>query len=82
MEVLKRCTVCQVDKPLNEFNRQAANKDGLRYDCKECCAARNVERYTLKKAVIVDKVKNWQAANPEKIKAHKAKYYQKSKSAI
>ena len=32
----KVCTKCEVDKPLSEFNKGNAFKDGLTYECKSC----------------------------------------------
>ena len=32
----KTCTKCGKKKPVSEFNRQAASKDGLKYQCKAC----------------------------------------------
>ena len=35
----KKCSKCQVNKPLSEFGRCAKSPDGLNSWCKECCAA-------------------------------------------
>jgi hypothetical protein len=43
--VNKVCTRCGVDKPLSEYGRQSANKDGLYYHCKECVSAYHKARY-------------------------------------
>ena len=34
----KRCTICGEIKPLWAFSRDAKNKDGLRFTCKDCDA--------------------------------------------
>lgn len=34
----KVCSKCDVDKPIEKFNRAAGNKDGYRSECKECTA--------------------------------------------
>lgn len=36
----KSCSKCCVTKDVSQFNKKAASRDGLRADCKECCAAR------------------------------------------
>ena len=36
----KKCTVCKEVKPLDEFNRKSAAKDGLQSACRECSHAR------------------------------------------
>jgi len=33
---MKKCSVCKIEKPLSEFGSLKSNKDGLRYDCKNC----------------------------------------------
>jgi Recombination endonuclease VII. len=35
---LKTCTKCHIAKPLGEFNKDGAQKDGLEYRCKKCKA--------------------------------------------
>ncbi len=44
----KRCALCEVVKPVAEFNRDSTRSDGLRYACKPCNAealeARRVRR--------------------------------------
>lgn len=32
----KICTKCNIDKPLGEFNKRTASRDGLRFSCKKC----------------------------------------------
>lgn len=39
----KRCTVCEIDKPLKAFSLAKRKKDGRRYDCKECANKRTAE---------------------------------------
>lgn len=34
----KVCTKCKVEKPLTDFNKSRANKDGLDYQCRSCQA--------------------------------------------
>ncbi len=36
--VLKRCTRCQEEKPLDAFARDRGSPDGRRYRCRACCA--------------------------------------------
>ena len=36
MESLKRCIKCGEFKPLSEFHKNRASKDGLAYFCKPC----------------------------------------------
>jgi hypothetical protein len=41
----KRCTMCKVVKPLNEFNRHSQRRDGLQSHCRECNRARSRRYY-------------------------------------
>lgn len=46
MSIMKRCTKCGETKPLSEFSKQAANYDGLSYQCRTCVkASRSTEEY-------------------------------------
>jgi Autographiviridae endonuclease VII len=42
---MKRCTKCGIWKPLDEFYREKACRDGHRPDCKACNLARRKARY-------------------------------------
>lgn len=47
MEQTKKCTKCKVEKPFSEFNKKAANKDGLQSRCKTCisdCYRKNADK--------------------------------------
>ena len=68
---MKRCSKCNVDKPLTVFSKCAANKDGLNRWCKECSKAAKKEWYE----------KN---AEAEKTKAMQYHYenYEKNKNRI
>ncbi len=39
--LLKRCSTCNREKPLEAFNRRGSRPDGLQYTCKACHAERN-----------------------------------------
>ena len=56
---MKTCTKCGETKPVSEFNKRAKSRDGLRYHCRSCDKAMNTA---------------WAAANPDRMKAHAAKY--------
>jgi len=55
---MKQCRKCNTEKPLIEFNKAKANKDGLSSYCKACAyialkenRERNKERYQLKRKI-------------------------------
>lgn len=45
----KRCCHCKQEKPLSEFHRTSASKDGYKCTCKDCVREYN-KRYAAKKA--------------------------------
>jgi len=46
----KVCTKCEVEKPLDSFNKRKDSKDGLQYFCKECKEVLHKETYCPDKA--------------------------------
>tara|TARA_R110000744_G_C18962443_1_gene517067 strand:- start:55 stop:561 length:507 start_codon:yes stop_codon:yes gene_type:complete len=38
---MKKCNVCNIEKPLSEFSKDKSKKDGLQYKCKECTKQHN-----------------------------------------
>ena len=77
---MKICTKCKEQKPLEAFRKQSSTKDGLKYYCKDCDNKTAKSYYQKNKSKIVDKVKEWQKNNPEKVKEYKKSYYGKNKS--
>ena len=49
---MKICTVCKVEKPLDDFHRRNTAKDGRQNKCKECNS---------------NQTKNWQAKNWDRV---------------
>lgn len=45
---MKKCTTCNVEKPLDEFHRGEAYKDGRRCICKSCTSELHAKRYVKK----------------------------------
>jgi hypothetical protein len=43
---MKRCSVCGLEKPLNEFARDKSNNDGYDYRCRDCRKQYFVAYYT------------------------------------
>lgn len=55
----KRCSKCKQVLPFSSFHRNRTNKDGFRYDCKECHGKLVLE---------------WQRKNPEKFNARQKRW--------
>lgn len=66
---MKRCYRCASDKPTAAFYNDKSRYDGLRRICKECDAKRfpPAPRYEPKSKR--DSVRDYEAANPEKLQA-------------
>lgn len=56
---MKRCSNCQVEKPLSEFPKRSNSKDGFRNQCKSC--------YNSCK-------RSWKKQNPQKVTEWHYKY--------
>ncbi len=80
MVITKQCTKCKRLLPLDNFQRQSKNADGLRYACKQCVKAMNDARYRLRQDEILETVKDWQSKNRPKVLGIKKKYRDKLKS--
>ena len=63
----KKCSECEVVKPLDEFSKHKRQKDGLQGQCKEC-----VKEYN----------KQYHQDNKEKRNKQKAQYYQENKEKV
>ena len=59
---IRRCRMCGIEKPLEEFGRVKTCRYGIRHRCKACC----------KKAR-----QKWRKANPGKIKLYNRLHHQK-----
>ncbi len=64
---MKKCSKCGEVKPLEEFNKQKRNPDGLNYDCKICLRASK---------------KLWREANPDKVMASRRKWKSNNKDKV
>jgi hypothetical protein len=71
---VKRCNVCGAVKALAEFYAQKGGRDGRRPECKQCNLARRKRWYAANKEREIARVTAWQQANPDKVKAWKAKH--------
>lgn len=79
MKITKQCTKCLIPKSLDEFGNFSRAKDGKKTICKHCITLMNSNRYLDKKEEIKEKVKEWAAENPEKVKKIKRDYYDRNK---
>jgi len=66
--MLKCCTRCLLDKPTEEFFRQASCRDGLNPRCKACVKVNVAEKYREHGR---RDVATWRARNPKEHRAHR-----------
>ena len=75
----KKCNMCKDEKPLTEFGRQAASKDGLKNWCKPCVKVKNRERYERNREKHKEQVREWQRQNKDKVLEYKKNYNRRRK---
>jgi hypothetical protein len=64
---MKRCKKCGELKPLSEFYKAQGSADGHRGDCKVCNLARKKSWYLQNREAVIEKVKQWQRENPDRL---------------
>ena len=71
-EISKRCTKCGIVKPLSDFFKRSASKDGLSPTCKPCALAYGKQYQTENKVSISAQRKNFREENKESLQqAHR-----------
>ena len=66
---MKRCKKCGELKALAEFYRNRGAREGRRPECKACTNAMRLRRYRLNPEREIARVRAWQQANPQRVKA-------------
>lgn len=64
---MKICTICNIEKSIDDFYRRKDSKDGIRHECKICWN---------------EKKRKYNLENKTKISENKKKYYQENKERI
>ena len=73
----KVCTKCKVEKEVTEFCKDVKGKDGLRANCKICCAEEKKEYYKNNREKVLEKRKEYRKNNKEKILKYQLEYERK-----
>lgn len=71
---MKRCKKCGESKPLDDFYRDAACRNGYRPECKGCNLAAKKRWYERNRRRAIDRTIAWQRENPEKYRAKQRAY--------
>jgi hypothetical protein len=78
----KRCRVCGETKPLDDFYRARAARDGFRNDCKACNLERRKAAYRANPRPAIERATQWRIDNPERHRARMQAYVESGKKAI
>ena len=70
----KPCRLCGVLKPLDQFHRASAMRDGHRNECIACTRALRRANYQANRERYIEAAQRWQARNPERTAAYQAEY--------
>jgi hypothetical protein len=75
----KKCRSCNIEKTLDQFDKQKDCKLGVKNYCKACYKIRNAERYNQKTNDIIRQVRLYQFAHPGKYKRYQKNYRRKTR---
>lgn len=93
---MKKCSRCKVEKPLSDFNKKAAAKDGHRAQCRQCQKSEGSSYYESNKERVIARTgeykknnrvkveaaaKKWRDKNPERNKAKYLAYKNRNRAA-
>ncbi len=76
----KTCKKCNVEKTLDQFDKQKDCKCGVKNYCKECYKKMNQDRYTKKRNDIIKQNKIYQFSHEEEYKKYQKEYHSKLKT--
>jgi hypothetical protein len=71
----KRCTKCEVEKPITDFYRHPKGRPGYRSNCKACLTIYSRERYRRNPEKCNEIGLRWHRANREKTNKYARDYY-------
>lgn len=71
---VKRCRICGLEKPLEDFYRMTGMRDGHRNECKRCNLDQKAVRYRAHPGPAIERARAWRRDNPERERATKAAY--------
>lgn len=74
----KTCSECGRKLPLNEFNKNRNNKDGLQDRCRDCFSAYNKKRYEANREKIKTRVRKYRDENIENVFVTRMKMCEKN----
>jgi hypothetical protein len=75
---MKICGKCKQNLDVSDFYKDKTKKDGLSWDCKDCCSKKS-KKYRQNSNVPNLSTKKWREKNPNKKKEYNKKLYDKVK---
>ena len=75
-QVMKKCSKCDVVKPLDEFSKHSKYGDGHRGQCKECRKEYYSQRYKNRREELSEAAKKYHQDNKEKHNLYSKQYNQ------
>lgn len=76
--ILKCCCTCKECKPIDQFPKNSAEKDGLKKRCKPCNNKANKEYRERNPESSAASARNWALKNPEKIEAKRQRWVERN----
>lgn len=72
---MKTCCRCGLEKPLTDYHKDASKSDGLVSACRACKKSYRAEYHAKNREKLCAQVSAWQKANPDAVKACRARRY-------
>jgi hypothetical protein len=90
---MKKCVKCNIEKELNQFNKNKRAKDNYSYSCKDCkklyyeknkeIISENYKKYYEEnKEILIERAKKYNKENKLKVTERKKTYYQDNKENV
>ena len=90
---MKKCVKCNIEKELNQFNKNKKSKDNYNYSCKDCkklyykknkeiISEKLKKYYKENKEILIEKTKKYAKENKLKVTERKKTYYEKNKENL
>jgi hypothetical protein len=79
---VKKCRVCGIEKPLEDFYANKGGRDGRRPECKTCHLAARKARYQANPRPYIERVLSWQRENREQYLAKQQEYRESGRKAV
>ena len=78
----KTCSICGRSKPLGEFHKCKAKKDGLQVYCKSCKREKDKKRLENDYDRKLEKNREWKRNNKDKVKEYQSEYQRNNRDRI